>query len=159
MEGLLPLRPALRRSLAASARWFNSMIDGATHRLHYAFQNGQHVDRSCPVRDIGTAADLAVLSAATGSHEFDEVGTARRADHGEEAGQALVCRAASTRRGAAHQLAPASHLIMMCCCLPFPDKYPLPFTLALPSLQVIGTTLQHYESLLVRHPLPQGTSW
>ncbi|KAL4458288.1 hypothetical protein ABPG75_013153 [Micractinium tetrahymenae] len=75
MEGLLPLRPALQRSLRAAAAWFRGMVDPSTQRLHYSYSvsHGRHEDRRCPIRDIGTAADLAVLSAATGSREFDTV--------------------------------------------------------------------------------------
>lgn len=75
MESLLPLRPALQRSLRAAAAWFRSMVDPSTQRMLYSFSvaRARQEDRHCPIRDIGTAADLAVLSAATGSHEFDPV--------------------------------------------------------------------------------------
>jgi len=75
MEALLPLRPALRHSLQAAQRFFHAMTDPATHRLHYTYSpaHARFEDRSCPIRDLGTAADLAVLSAAMGSREFDPV--------------------------------------------------------------------------------------
>lgn len=75
MELLLPQRTALQRSLRAAAAWFSGMVDPATQRLHYSYSvaHARHEDRRCPIRDIGTAADLAVLSAASGSREFDQV--------------------------------------------------------------------------------------
>ncbi len=46
-------------------------------RLHYAFhpESGRWEDRSCPVRDMGTAADLATLQRhLPDRHQYDEVG-------------------------------------------------------------------------------------
>lgn len=46
-------------------------------RLHYAFhpESGRWEDRSCPIRDMGTAADLAVLQRHLADRrQFDEVG-------------------------------------------------------------------------------------
>ncbi|KAL4423128.1 hypothetical protein ABPG77_004811 [Micractinium sp. CCAP 211/92] len=75
MESLVPLRPALQRSLQAAAAWFRGMVDPSTQRLHYSYNlaHARQEDRQCPIRDLGTAADLAVLSAATGSCDFNAV--------------------------------------------------------------------------------------
>jgi hypothetical protein len=76
MEGLRGLRPALQGSLAAASRWFHCMtIPAPINRLHYSFEPSanKHVDRHCPIRDIGTAADLAVLQRYLGSREYDAV--------------------------------------------------------------------------------------
>lgn len=83
MELLLPQRTALQRSLRAAAAWFSGMVDPATQRLHYSYSvaHARHEDQRCPIRDIGTAADLAVLSAASGSCEFDQVSLTVHAAH------------------------------------------------------------------------------
>lgn len=68
------MRPALTSSLHAATAWFHSMTSPAK-RLHYAFEpaTGIHRDENCPIRDVGTAADLAVLQRHLHSSEFDPV--------------------------------------------------------------------------------------
>lgn len=78
MEALAPLRslrPALAASLRAASGWFRGMANPRTHRLHYAFEpaEGRYRDANSPIRDCGTAGDLAVLQRALGAPAFDDV--------------------------------------------------------------------------------------
>ncbi|PRW60046.1 hypothetical protein C2E21_1401 [Chlorella sorokiniana] len=75
MEALRALRPALNSSIIAAASWFHNAT-ASSKRLHYAFhpESGRWEDRPCPIRDMGTAADLAVLQRHLADRrQFDEV--------------------------------------------------------------------------------------
>ena len=75
MEGLRARSPALEAGLRAAAGWFHRMTIPATHRLHYLYNPvaRRHEDQHCPIRDIGTAADLAEVQRWRGTREFDPV--------------------------------------------------------------------------------------
>ena len=76
LEGLRARRPALEAGARAAAGWFHLMTIPATHRLHYSYNPAtrRHEDRHCPIRDIGSAADLAEVQRwFRGTREFDPV--------------------------------------------------------------------------------------
>lgn len=80
---LRALRPAVLRSLGLAARWFrDTMTDAATRRLFYAYDptTKAHSRQRSPIRDLGTAANLALLQnqlpageVSADRHMFDEV--------------------------------------------------------------------------------------
>lgn len=77
MEALAPLRslrPALAASLRAASAWFRGMLHPQTHRLHYCYEPAEdrYRDANSPIRDCGTAGDLAVLQRALGEPAFDD---------------------------------------------------------------------------------------